>query len=78
MRFSHKFIKIFISAFAAFFSFIGILTILDKIFSLDGKGFHGAVVLVIGLLSITLFFVFSRYLNSIFSNFIVTDSNKED
>ena len=41
MRFSHKFIKIFISAFAAFFSFIGILTILDKIFSLEGKGFHG-------------------------------------
>ena len=54
------------------------MTILDKIFSLEGKGFHGAVVLVIGLLSITLFFVFSRYLNSIFSNFIVTDSNKED
>ena len=78
MRFSHHFIKIFISIVVAFLFFIIVLTMLDKIFLLEKKSFHEIIVFAVGFISLIIFFLFLQFLNSIFSNFIVTNSNKKD
>jgi len=78
MRFTHQLIKIIVSAVVSFLFFIIFLSLLDKIFTLDYYVFHDFIVMLIGLFSLLVFYFFSKYLNYVFSKFLLTKSNKKD
>jgi len=78
MRFTHQLIKIIVSLIVSFLFFIILLSILDKIFSLDDYVFHDFIVILIALFSLVAFYFVSKYLNYVFSNFLLTKSNKKD
>ena len=78
MRFTHHLIKIIVSVIVSFLFFVILLSLLDKIFTLDDYVFHDFIVTLVALFSLLVFYFFSKYLNYVFSNFLLTKSNKKD